>query len=70
MFNANISHFPKEGAGTRHGCQGMSALGVAKEKKEIAIHASESVRASCQASEQSHTASLEETEYLCPATST
>ena len=39
MFNANISHFQKrlmmtEGAGTRHGCQGMSALGVALQGKE------------------------------------
>lgn len=68
MFNANISHFQErlmmtEGAGTRHGCQGMMLWELLyKEKREIDIHASESVRASCQASEQSHTESLEGTE--------
>lgn len=52
-----------KGAGTRHRCRRiLSALGVAyKEKREIDIHASESVGA-CQVSKQSYTESLEGTE--------
>lgn len=53
-----------KGAGTRHRVQRiLSALGVAcKEKREIDIHASESVGASCQVSKQSYIESLEGTE--------
>lgn len=53
-----------KGAGTRHRVRRiLSALGVAcKEKREIDIHASESVGASCQVSKQSYIESLEGTE--------